>query len=289
LIHHRRTSKTIAALAALALAAPAAARAEVRSGTFKSAALGNDVGYVVHLPPSYASGLTTYPVVYTLHGLFERAAFWDRRGLSTILDDLWAKKAIPEFVLVAFDGGNSFFVNSPMGKYEDLVTKDAIAYAEANYRVKRSRDSRALLGISMGGYAALRIAMKYPELYAAVATHSAMLLSTPPRPGGGADPYQLAAFAKVFGEPPDMELWRANDPLEWANKVDPRNAPALSFDCGDHDRYGLFNGNQELDRRLSARGVAHQFALKPGDHGYEYVKSVLPASLDFLSKHFLSK
>lgn len=288
MIERGRAWKRIAAAAVLVLA-PSVARAEVRATSFKSAALGTDVGCVVHLPPSYASGLTTYPVVYALHGLFERAAFWDRRGLSTILDDLWAKKAVPEFVLVAIDGGNSFFVNSPLGRYEDLVTKDAIAWAEANYRVKRSRDGRGLLGISMGGYAALRIAMKYPDLYAAAATHSAMLLSAPPRPGGGADPYQLAAFAKVFGEPPDMELWRGNDPLEWANKVDPRTAPALSFDCGDHDRYGLFNGNQELHRRLDARGVAHQFALKPGDHGYEYVRTVLPASLEFLSKRIASK
>ena len=86
-----------------------------------------------------------------------------------------------------------------------------------------------------------------------------------------------------------MELWRANDPLEWANKVDARTVPALSFDCGDHDRYGLFNGNQELHRRLEARAVAHQFALKPGDHGYEYVRTVLPASLEFLSKRIAGK
>src|SRR5262249_58885782 len=116
LIDHRRASRMIAFAAVLALlASAAAAQAEVRTTSFKSAALGTDVGCVVHLPPSYASGLTTYPVVYALHGLFERAAFWDRRGLSSILDDLWAKKAIPEFVLVAVDGGNSFFVNSPLG------------------------------------------------------------------------------------------------------------------------------------------------------------------------------
>jgi S-formylglutathione hydrolase FrmB len=261
----------------------------VRAASFKSAALGRDVSCVVQLPPSYASGLATYPVVYTLHGLFESSAFWERRGLSSILDDLWAKHALPEFVLIAVDGGNSFFANSPLGRYEDLVTQDAMAFAESSFRVRRARDGRALLGISMGGYAALRIAMSHPDLYAAAATHSAMLLQAPPRPGGGADPYQLAAFGRTFGEPPDMTLWRANDPLEWANKVDPRTAPALSFDCGDHDRYGLFAGNEELHRRLAARNVAHQFALKPGDHGYEYVRAVLPSSLEFLSKRIASK
>ncbi|HEY8149602.1 MAG TPA: hypothetical protein VIK51_11915, partial [Vicinamibacteria bacterium] len=84
-------------------------------------------------------------------------------------------------------------------------------------------------------------------------------------------------------------LWRANDPLEWAQRTDPRAVPALSFDCGDHDRYGLGAGNEELHRRLRARAIPHQFALHPGDHGYEYVRSMLPSSLEFLSKHFGSK
>jgi len=264
-------------------------RAEVRTTTLRSAALGRDVPCVVHLPPSYAEGSKTYPVVYVLHGLFETHQFWERRGLAAIVDDLWARHVLPEFVVVAVDGGNSFFSNSPQGAYEDLVTKDAVAFAESNYRVRRERAGRALLGVSMGGYAALRIALSHPDLYAAVATHSAMLLAGPPRPGQGADPYQLAAFARVFGEPPDLALWRANDPLEWAQRADPRTVPALSFDCGDHDRYGLGAGNEELHRRLLARGVSHEFALRPGDHGYEYVRTVLPASLDFLSKRLTTK
>jgi S-formylglutathione hydrolase FrmB len=278
----------VAALAA-ALSAGSPLWAEVRTVTFPSAALGRDVAGVVHLPPSYAAGARTYPVVYALHGLFERSQFWERRGLAAILDDLWARHVLPEFVVVAVDGGNSFFLNSPQGAYEDLVTKDAIAYAESTYRVRRERSGRALFGVSMGGYAALRIALSHPQLYAAVATHSAMLLSGPPRPGQGADPYQLAAFARVFGEPPDLALWKANDPLEWAQRADPRAVPALSFDCGDHDRYGLGAGHEELHQRLQARGVAHEFALRPGDHGYEYVRSVLPASLEFLSKKISTK
>jgi S-formylglutathione hydrolase FrmB len=272
-----------------ALAAGTSLRAEVRAATLHSAALGRDVTCAVHLPPSYAEGAKTYPVVYALHGLFESSQFWQRRGLAPILDELWAKHALPEFVVVAVDGGNSFFLNSPQGAYEDLVTKDLVAFAESNFRVRRERSGRALFGVSMGGYAALRIGLSHPDLFAAVATHSAMLLSGPPRPGQGADPYQLAAFARVFGEPPDLALWKANDPLEWAQRADARALPALSFDCGDHDRYGLAAGHEELHRRLQARAIPHEFALRPGDHGYEYVRAVLPSSLEFLSKRLVSK
>jgi S-formylglutathione hydrolase FrmB len=284
-----KTQGTAIAVLALGLCAVARLGAEVRVTTLPSAALGRDVACAVHLPPSYAEGSKVYPVVYALHGLFESSQFWQRRGLAPILDELWAKHALPEFVVVAVDGGNSFFLNSPQGAYEDLVTKDAVAFAESNFRVRRERSGRALFGVSMGGYAALRIALSHPELFAAVATHSAMLLSGPPRPGQGADPYQLAAFARVFGEPPDLALWKANDPLDWAQKANASSVPALSFDCGDHDRYGLGAGHEELHRRLQARGIAHEFALRPGDHGYEYVRSVLPASLEFLSKRISAK
>jgi S-formylglutathione hydrolase FrmB len=267
----------------------AAAHAEVRTTRFYSAALQREVACAVHLPPSYATGTRTYPVVYALHGLFESSQFWERRGLSAQLDDLWARQVLPEFVLVAVDGGNSFFVNSALGAYEDLVTRDTIAYTEATYRVRKERAGRGLFGVSMGGYAALRIAFSHPDLFAAVATHSAMLLAGPPRPGQGAAPQHLAAFARVFGEPPDMALWKANDPLDWATRASPGAVPALSFDCGESDRYGLAAGHEELHRRLEARKIPHVFALHPGDHGYEYVRSVLPDSLAFLSKRLATK
>jgi S-formylglutathione hydrolase FrmB len=67
-----------------------------------------------------------------------------------------------------------------------------------------------------------------------------------------------------------------------AARADPGQAPALYFDCGSADRYGLFKGNEELHRRLQARGVAHEFALRPGDHGYDFVRSALGYSVRFL-------
>ena len=273
--------KTLAA-AVLALAASTTAAAEVRSATFRSAALGRDVAYVEDLPPSYDKGDRAYPVVVALHGLFESSAFWERRGLAPILADLRQRGEVPEFLVVAVDGGNSFFVNGPDGRYQDLVTQDVLAHIAATYRVKPGRDGRALLGISMGGYAALRIALQQPEVFRAVATHSAMLLEKPPSPQDGAGRWHMAAFQKVFGEPIDIARWAEADPLAAAQKADPKTAPALYFDCGKEDRFGLFVGNEDLHKSLTARGIAHTFSLDPGDHGYEFVRSVLARSLKFL-------
>lgn len=268
--------------AVMALIAATTATAEIRSTTFHSAALGRDVSYVVDLPPSYDKGDRTYPVVIALHGLFESSAFWERRGLASILADLRQRGEVPEFLVVAVDGGNSFFVNGPDGRYQDLVTQDVLAHVASTYRVKPGRDARALLGISMGGYAALRIAFQQPDAFRAVATHSAMLLEKVPTPQDGAGRWHMAAFQKVFGDPIDIARWTAADPLVAAQKADPKTAPALYFDCGQQDRYGLYVGNADLDKQLTARGVSHTFSLDPGDHGYEFVKSVLPRSLKFI-------
>jgi len=258
------------------------ASAEVRTASFKSAALGRDVAYVVDLPPSYGQGDRAYPVVIALHGLFESSAFWERRGLAPILADLRQRGEVPEFLVVAVDGGNSFFVNGPDGRYQDLLTQDLLAHVASTYRVKPGREGRALLGISMGGYAALRIAFQQPDVFRAVATHSAMLLEKPPSPQDGAGRWHMAAFQKVFGDPIDTARWAEADPLLAAKRVDPRAAPALYLDCGKQDRFGLSVGNEDLDKTLTARGIAHTFSLEPGDHGYEFVRSVLARSLNFI-------
>ena len=273
-----------AALALLLAAAPAAA--EVRYATFTSPSLNKDVPYVVQLPPSYAtSGARRYPVLYALHGLFESPGFWERRGLAQMLESLW-QNGVPEMVVVAADGDNSFLVDGPAGRWEQMMSRDFVAHVESTYRVTPGRAGRAALGVSMGGYAALRMALAHPDLFRAVATHSAMLLEKIPTAEEGAGRWQMAAFSKVFGDPIDTALWAANDPLALALKADPKTTPALYFDCGTEDRYGLFAGNRELHKRLEARGVAHEFGLYPGDHGYEYVRTVLDKSLRFLGRQF---
>jgi S-formylglutathione hydrolase FrmB len=270
------------ALAVMVLSATPVAAA-VRAGSFESPSLGQQVSYVVDLPSSYDGSSKRYPVIYALHGLFEGAGFWERRGLARELSRLRSSGAVPEVVVVAVDGDNSFFVNGPRGRYEDLVTKDLIAHVESTYRVEGGARHRALLGISMGGYAALRIAFTHPDLFAAVATHSAMLLETPPSAAQGAGQWHMRAFHTVFGNPIDEALWNANDPLALARAADATTGPALFVDCGAQDRYGLARGHRTLARILDERGVPHTLELPPGDHGYDFVRGRLALSLPFLA------
>lgn len=277
-------ARTTAAVALTLCTLTLPTRAELRRESFHAASLDADVALAVQLPPSYTGAGATrdYPVVYALHGLFESQTFWERRGLAAQLDELWVAKRLPEFVLVAVDGGNSFFVNGPLGRYEDLV-QDAVAWAESHLRVRRAREGRALWGVSMGGYAALRIALRHPERFGAVVAHSAMLLEEPPSREDGAGRWQMAALQRAFGDPIDARLWSANDPLALAATATASGLPALRLDCGAQDRYGLHAGNRKLHELLDRRGVAHEFELPPGDHGYDYVKSVFERGLRFLA------
>jgi enterochelin esterase family protein len=202
--------------------------------------------------------------------------------------ELRERGAIPELIVVAVDGGNSFFANAAQGRYEDLLTRDLVAHVDGTYRTIARREGRALLGVSMGGYAALRVAFKDPEVFAAVGAHSAMLLQRIPTADDGARRGHMAAFQRAFGAPIDPGLWAENDPFAWAEKADPRTTPALYFDCGSEDRYGLAAGNQALHALLERRGVPHTFSLPPGDHGYEYVRTVLATSLGFVTKRMVA-
>ena len=265
------------------------ASAEVRPATFRSASLERDVRFVVDLPASYATGDRRYPVVYALHGLFEDSSFWESRGLAALLDEQRKSGAVRDFIVVAVDGGNSFFVNHAGGRFQDLVTRDLVDHVDATYRTVARREARGLWGVSMGGYGALRIALAEPDRFAAVVTHSAMILTKPPTAEAGAGRYQLAAFHRVFGEPIDPGLWAANDPLALAGTADPRRVPALRLDCGAQDRYGLTAGHRELEQRLRARGIEATVETPPGDHGYEYVRTVFAKGMAFLNERLAAR
>lgn len=263
--------------------------ASEKAKTFDSKSLGAAVTYVAYLPADYETSKASYPVIYALHGMFENSAFWERRGLAPQYDELVKAGVAPNAIVVTVDGGNNLFVNSSKGKYQDLVTRDLVEHIDKNYRTLSKREGRALLGISMGGYGALNIAFSHPGVFGAVAAHSAMLLTEIPTVEAGARGGQMRAFTGVFGEPVDPAIWKADDPLELAKAVEAGKTPALYFDCGGQDRYGLFAGNEALHKMLDSRKIPHEFSISPGDHGYDFVKSVFANSLGFLKSKLATK
>jgi S-formylglutathione hydrolase FrmB len=133
----------------------------------------------VYLPPSYATHpRRKYPVLYWLHGF----ASADRELISGIrqglnirlaMDSLLAAGAAREMIIVmpnarnAFEG--SFYANSPVtGRWEDFIVRDLVSWVDRRFRTVRARSARGIAGSSMGGFGALRIALRNPDTFSAV-------------------------------------------------------------------------------------------------------------------------
>ena len=239
------------------------------------------------LPPSYdGSGNRRYPVVYALHGLFEGSGFWERRGLAPILARLRESGAVPEFLVVAVDGGNSFFVNAPGGRYEDLVTKDLVAHVESTYRVVPGRKGRALLGVSMGGYAALHVAFEQPGSSRPRSRPTARCSSSAiPSAEQGAGTLAHGRLHQGLRRPHrPRALGRERPARLGAARPTRRRSPPSSSTAAPRTGTAWPAATATLHRILDERGIAHAFELPPGDHGYDFVRARLEKSLRFLGE-----
>src|SRR5262247_3225283 len=153
----------------------------VQYKTYMSALMNRELRYGLYLPPSYeTSGTRRYPILYFLHGLNENEMRWSTRGQTDLmLDKMVAAKTIGEFIVaIPMSSTTSFYTNARTGNapWEDVVVKEFIPMIESTYRVNATRNMRGISGISMGGYGALKIAMKHPEMFGAVSAHSAVLI-----------------------------------------------------------------------------------------------------------------
>jgi S-formylglutathione hydrolase len=274
-----RLLSTAEATHARSLASAATGTGRVEYSKFHSASLDRDVPFAVSLPPSYDKETSKrFPVVIFLHGLFNSEKDWESRGVQAKLDEARAAGKIGEYIVAAPYGANSFYLNGKDGtRYEDAIVKDFVPFVDQSYRTTGNRKGRMIEGISMGGYGALVIAFKHPELFAGVAAHCAAIFDELPKPSTDSDRraqfrYQIAS--KIFGNPPDMAFFQENSPLYVAktNASKLKDLP-IYFDVGSEDRYGFDAGNKQLDAALTESKVKHEFHLVPGDHGWPFFLS----------------
>ncbi len=272
-----------------ALAAPPATTLDCSS--ISSKILGRPVNFCVALPAGLeSSGASRYPTVYFLHGLFENEKRWSERGGEQVLDDLLSTAQVGKFLVVLPDGGKTFYINSQDGKdrYEDFLIQELVPYIDGKYRTVASAASRGISGTSMGGYGALHLAMRHPDVFGSASAHSAALLPKFPNPipDEGRWKFYARVLQGPFGSPLNASYWEENNPLTLAERPERFAGLKLYFDCGDHDRYGFQEGAQLLDRTLTAKGFQHEFALRPGDHGWSYLNQNMKYSLLFHWRFF---
>lgn len=262
----------------------AESRAETRA--IQSKVLGRAVRYSVLLPASYDSAKDRrFPVLYFLHGLGDDEQTLLRSGGWDLAEQEQKRGNIGEFLIVTPEGGATFYINSKDGRtrYQDFLMQEFIPAVEKRYRTMGTRAGRAIGGVSMGGYGALRLAFGHPELFAAVIAHMPALAESLPEGLG-------ASGLRAFGTPFDNQFWKQNTPFA----VLPQQRSALQglkiyFDCGTQDDFGFNVGSEALHKLLERRGIPHEFHLYPGRHSGEYVASHFPASLKFVSEALKAK
>ena len=297
----------------------------VETVKFQSEALGVEKEYVVYLPADYdAKPDARWPVFYYLHGLTGDETNWVRGAHLDKAADAMGLAAI----VVMPDGDDSFYADSPRTidydkciadgtglfvpkmqshrktcvrhhMYETYIVKDLIGDVDARFRTLARRESRAIAGLSMGGFGALELAMRHPELFAAAASHSgvdSMLyigphpyekgkvsLVTDPKTWGAGSLGEFGAWVRsIFGD--DLAHWQGYDPASLAQKLEPGKL-ALYLDCGTEDDFALNDGAAYLHDLLLDRHIEHEFFLGPGRHDMAFWTARVPHSLAFLRDH----
>jgi S-formylglutathione hydrolase FrmB len=277
----------------LFLAISASAQSRIDCNALKSHILGEPVHFCVLLPPSYDSApMKHYPVLYFLHGLGENEQTLFKTAGWNLIEDLRQQHKIGDFLIATPEAKASFYINSADGKvrYSDFFLQEFIPYIEGKYRVRRERKTRAITGISMGGYGALRFAFADPGMFSSVSAQSAALMTESPQELNAA----LRAgtplgrlLGSVFGNPINVPHWKENDPFSLAkkNKI-AIGRLAIYFNCGRDDEYDFETGAAALDRQLQEEHVKHEYHLYPGNHSASYFGAHLGEVMEFHSKLF---
>jgi S-formylglutathione hydrolase FrmB len=263
----------------------------------KSQILHRAVRYCVYVPSGSDAAVAQhppkrYPVLYFLHGLGDNEQTLFNSGGWTLLDDLRNQHRMGDFLIVAPEGRRSFYVNFADGseRYSDFFLQEFMPRIESKYRIRVGRTGRAISGISMGGYGALRFGFAHPELFSAVSAQSAALITETPQQldeaskSGSPLP---SVLGPVFGRPINVPHWNENNPFLLAKKnVAGLRTLAIYFNCGQEDNYGFERGAAALDAQLSKEHIKHEYHAYAGDHSITYFLAHFAEVMEFHSRAF---
>lgn len=309
----------------VATASPPSTASRVVTDSFWSQALGIRKHVRLYLPASYNTHPTRrYPVAYYLHGAWGSESDWvTLGGLPSTLDSL-INGGLPDLIVVMPDGDDSWYTTwnwlgdwpgcrrhppradeaaeqycVPWPHYDDYIARDLVSYVDSHYRTRADRAHRGIAGLSMGGYGAVSLALAYPEVFSAAASHSGTLApalgAVPPGTDTSRYATQLAdlrtrydsalwkLMEPAFGK--DSAAWRARDPVAIAARSMERHAtmPALYADCGTSDSF--LAQNRHFAREARAIGLSLEYTEYAGGHDWRYWRDHAAQSLHWLSMH----
>ena len=256
-------------LLGLLLALNTFAAPRVQTIQFQSKLIGATLPYSVILPPNYETSPTTrYPVLYLLHGLTGHYVDWVTR---TNVADYAARYSM---IIVTPEGNDSWYTDSATNekdKYETYVIKELIPDVQQRFRTIEARYGRAIAGLSMGGYGAIKFGLKSPATFVFAGSMSGafgVAKFTEKEIGSSGWQKSLQLFGPVGGE-----TRKANDLFEIVSTLTPQQVSALPFfyfDCGTEDSPLIFPYNRDLAALMFEKKIPHEFRQLPGDHSWGY-------------------
>jgi S-formylglutathione hydrolase FrmB len=226
-------------------------------------------------------GRPPFPVLYLLHGLSDDSTIWLR---NTRLE--WYVRELPLMVVLP-DGYRGFYTDHEEGPaYARHVGRELVDFIDRNFRTRAERAGRAIGGLSMGGYGALRLALGYPDRFCSANSHSGAVgrsqadFSPAAQAAGrhkGKSAEFVAELRRIFGEKP---IGTRHDLLELAKMAHKGKAlPHLLLDCGRKDY--LLKDNREFHRALKESGIPHEYHEHAGAHDWDYWDRHVPDAIKF--------
>jgi putative tributyrin esterase len=252
----------------------------LRDVRFHSPTLKREMPYRVILPSNIGPD-QRLPVVYLLHG--GEGGFRDWSNYSDV-----ARFAEAGLILVMPEGGLSYYTNAldpPEDRCEDYVTHDLISEVEHRFPAAPERANRAIVGLSMGGFSAVKIGLRRSDLFAFVGGLSSAI-DVPRRAFSIKRFGQSRHFDSIFGAG-GSETRRENDPFVLVRSANPGTAPYFFLTCGEQE--GLLPANREFAALLAQRHLRYQFDTVRGGHDWNQWNAWLPALFASLDQHLSAK
>lgn len=315
----QRSTALFALLFALAGTVTPTVAGSLQSFHFQSAALGQDQVAQVYVPSGDAPK-GGWPVLYLLHGLNGSATDWDRLGkIRSTMDKLTEDGEIRPLLIVMPSGGNSWYVDSAdvkgPGNYATAIAHDLAQAVEASFPVGKDRSHRAIAGLSMGGFGALRLGLADPGRYSAIAALSPAIWQNIPSAAvektskdleimrssyfQKADPDTVTTgivlppdgshFGGAFGTPFDARRFNASNVFTLLERAveSKKNLPSIFLTVGDDDSHLLWRGAIAFFETMRMDGRMIDFRVTNGDHNWECWKASLGDALRFIDRNMM--